>query len=63
MNALTLTPDTMVKGDRIWFGDEWVTVVGIDIHPGCHTAIVTQDDTGSQFVDYVSPARLFAAVR
>lgn len=60
-SVMSLPAAALEKGDFIHFGDEWVTVVGVDIAPGCDPVVITEDSAGSQFIDYVSPARIFAA--
>jgi len=55
----------IVAGDRIFFGDEIVTVVGTEKAENFRReeliTLVTEDDKGSQFIDFVPPGRIFAA--
>jgi hypothetical protein len=58
------------KGDVIAFGDDVCTVLGADYAMGDgdrraddYVSLVTESPDGSQFVDYVSPVRIFTVIR
>lgn len=57
-------------GQVIAFGDDICTVVGVDYEPHGpgetaadeYVSLVTESPDGSQFIDYVSPVRIFTVI-
>lgn len=54
----------LLRDDAIEFGNELLLVIGLDpVNDDGLIPLVTEDVTGTQFVDYVDPQRVFTVVR
>jgi hypothetical protein len=57
------TAQDLQRGQVIAFADDVCTVIGVDYSKGDeYVSLVTESPDGSQFVDYVSPVRIFTVI-